>query len=52
LIASGKSVKEIAGKLEINIKTVSTYRLRILEKLRMKNNSELTYYAVKKQLVN
>ncbi len=52
LIASGKSVKEIAGKLEINIKTVSTYRLRILEKLRMKNNSELTYYAVKNQLVN
>jgi DNA-binding NarL/FixJ family response regulator len=52
LIASGKSVKEIAGKLEINIKTVSTYRLRILEKLRMKNNSELTYYAVKKQLVH
>ncbi len=52
LIASGKSVKEIAGKLEINIKTVSTYRLRILEKMRMKNNSELTYYAVKNQLVN
>ncbi len=52
LIASGKSVKEIADKLEINIKTVSTYRLRILEKMRMKNNSELTYYAVKNQLVN
>ena len=52
LIASGKTVKEIAGKLEINIKTVSTYRLRILEKMRMKNNSELTYYAVKNQLVN
>jgi DNA-binding NarL/FixJ family response regulator len=52
LIASGKSVKEIAGKLELNIKTVSTYRLRILEKMRMKNNSELTYYAVKNQLVN
>ena len=52
LIASGKSVKEIAGKLGINIKTVSTYRLRILEKMRMKNNSELTYYAVKNQLVN
>jgi len=52
LIASGKSVKEIAGKLEINIKTVSTYRLRILEKMRMKNNSELTYYAIKNQLVN
>ncbi|HEB02081.1 MAG TPA: response regulator transcription factor [Nitrospirae bacterium] len=52
LIASGKTSREIAEELSLSVKTVSTYRSRILEKMRMKNNSELTYYAIKNQLVN
>ena len=52
LIASGKTVTEIAETLSLSIKTVSTYRSRILEKMRMKNNAELTYYAIKNQLVD
>jgi len=52
LIASGKTVTEIAEILSLSIKTVSTYRSRILEKMRMKNSAELTYYAIKNQLVD
>lgn len=52
LIASGKTVTEIAESLSLSIKTVSTYRSRILEKMRMKNSAELTYYAIKNQLVD
>ena len=52
LIASGKTSREIAEELSLSVKTVSTYRSRILEKMRMKNNSELTYYAIKNQIVN
>jgi two-component system invasion response regulator UvrY len=51
LIASGKTVMEIAQELSLSEKTVSTYRSRILEKMNMKNNAELTYYAIKNQLV-
>lgn len=46
MISSGLDVKEIALKLEISPKTVSTYRARLLEKLRLKNNMELTRYAI------
>jgi len=52
LIASGKTVTQIARELSLSIKTISTYRSRILEKMRMKNNAELTYYAIKHQLVD
>ena len=52
LIASGKSVMEIAQELSLSEKTISTYRSRILEKMKMKNNAELTYYAIKNQLVH
>jgi DNA-binding NarL/FixJ family response regulator len=52
MIASGRTIREIAEELGINIKTVSTYRVRILEKMRMKNNAELTHYAIKNQLVH
>ena len=52
LIASGKTVTEIAEILSLSIKTVSTYRSRILEKMKMKNSAELTYYAIKNQLVD
>jgi DNA-binding NarL/FixJ family response regulator len=52
LIASGKTVKEIAEQLFLSVKTVSTYRARVLEKMHLKNNSELTNYAIKNRLVN
>jgi len=51
LIASGNTVKEIAEKLDLSVKTISTYRSRILEKMSMRNNAELTYYAIKNHLV-
>ena len=51
MIASGKRTKEIAEELCLSIKTISTYRSRILEKMRMKNNAELTHYAIKEGLV-
>lgn len=46
-IASGKTVSEIAEEMALSVKTVSTYRTRILEKMKMKHNAELTHYAVK-----
>ncbi|MGA7875900.1 MAG: response regulator transcription factor [Desulfoferrobacter sp.] len=52
MIASGKTVKQIAEELVLSIKTISTYRARILEKLNMKNNAEMTHYAVKNGLVD
>jgi len=51
LIASGKKVKDIAHELCINAKSVNAYRLRLLEKMKMKGNAELTHFAIKKQLV-
>jgi two-component system invasion response regulator UvrY len=51
MIASGKTIKAIAAELSLSIKTVSTYRARILEKMRMKNNAELTHYAIQNKLV-
>ena len=52
LIASGKTVKEIGEELYLSVKTVSTYRTRILEKMKIRNNAELTCYAVKNKLVD
>jgi two-component system invasion response regulator UvrY len=51
MIASGKTVKQIADELCLSVKTISTYRSRMLGKMRMKNNAELTYYAIKHELV-
>lgn len=51
MIASGKAVKEIASELNLSVKTISTYRSRILEKMRMKSNASLTHYAIQNQLV-
>ncbi|MSS73132.1 MAG: response regulator transcription factor [Candidatus Latescibacteria bacterium] len=51
MIASGKTIKEISTELSLSVKTVSTYRIRLLEKLNMKNNSELTHYALQRGLV-
>lgn len=50
-LSSGKTVSEIANELFLSVKTISTYRARILEKMKMKNNAELTYYAIKNNLV-
>jgi two-component system invasion response regulator UvrY len=51
LIASGKRLSDIAEALALSPKTVSVYRARILEKMGMSNNAELTHYAIKNQLV-
>lgn len=51
LIASGNSLTQISEELLISIKTVSTYRTRILEKLSLKSNVELTHFAIKNKLV-
>jgi DNA-binding NarL/FixJ family response regulator len=51
LIASGKTVGEIAGILSLSDKTISTYRARILEKMGLKTNAELTHYALRNDLV-
>ena len=52
MIASGKTVTEVAQELALSVKTISTYRVRLLEKLNMKNNAELTRYAIKEGLVD
>ena len=51
MIASGKTGKEIAAELTLSAKTVSTYRARILEKMAMRTNAELTHYALQNRLV-
>lgn len=52
MIASGKPVSEIAKELSLSVATISTYRARLLEKMDMKNNAELTHYAIQKELVS
>jgi DNA-binding NarL/FixJ family response regulator len=52
LIASGKRLSEIAEALALSPKTVSVYRARVLEKMHMKSNAELTHYALKLGLVD
>lgn len=52
LIASGKTVSEIAGELFLSVKTVSTYRSRILTKMGMATNAEITRYAFENGLVD
>jgi len=51
LIASGMTVTEIAEELSLSVKTVSTYRSRILQKMNMQRNAELTRYAIQHELV-
>ena len=52
MIASGKTVSTIAEELNLSVKTVSTHRVHILEKMKMKNNAELTNYGIKYQVIN
>jgi two-component system invasion response regulator UvrY len=51
MIATGKTVSEIAELLTLSVTTVSTYRARVLFKTNMKNNAELTHYAIEHKLV-
>jgi two-component system, NarL family, invasion response regulator UvrY len=51
LIASGKIVSEIARELALSVKTISTYRTRILDKMGLRNNAELMHYAMQHHLV-
>ncbi len=51
MIASGKAVSQIARELSFSVKTISTYRARILAKMGMKTNAELTHYAIENKLV-
>jgi DNA-binding NarL/FixJ family response regulator len=50
MIGSGKQVSEIAETLSLSVKTISTYRAHILEKMKLKNNAELTYYVMQNGL--
>ena len=50
MIGSGKQVSEIAGALSLSVKTISTYRAHILDKMKLKNNAELTYYVMQNGL--
>lgn len=50
-IASGKTVTEIGGELSLSVKTISTYRARVLEKLGVRNSAEIVQYALHNGLV-
>ena len=52
MLASGKAVGEIARELFLSAKSISTYRQRILAKMKLKNNAELTYYAIQNRLIS
>lgn len=51
MIASGKTLTQIGQELNLSVKTVSVYRARLLEKMKLKNNAELTHYGLKHGLV-
>ncbi|HAE23669.1 MAG TPA: DNA-binding response regulator [Spirochaetaceae bacterium] len=51
LLASGGTVSELAATLNLSVKTVSTYRARILEKMNLSNNAQLTQYAYRHKLI-
>lgn len=51
MIASGLTVGDIAVKLNLSVKTVSMYRSRILEKMNLRHNAEITHYAIKNKIV-
>ena len=52
LIAVGHSVTNIANKLSLSVKTISTYRTHILEKLKLRNNADMIYFAIKNNLID
>lgn len=52
MIASGKAVSDIATELVLSVKTISMYRSRLLQKMNLRHNAELTHYAIKNHLVD
>jgi len=52
MIASNKNIKEIASELSLSVSTINTYRARILEKMKMKTDIELTHYAIENNLID
>ena len=50
-LAQGETIGAIAESLSLSVKTVSTYRTRVMEKMRLESNSDLTYYALKNGLI-
>ncbi len=52
MIASGKSVGDIALELSLSVKTVSMYRARLLDKMGLRNNAEITHYAIRNKLID
>jgi two-component system invasion response regulator UvrY len=52
MVASGKTVKEIGAELFLSVRTVSTYRARVLEKMNMRSNAELIRYALENKLID
>lgn len=52
MIASGKAVGDIAAELKLSVKTVSMYRARLLEKMNLRNNAEITHYAIRNRLID
>jgi DNA-binding NarL/FixJ family response regulator len=51
-LAAGAAVSRIADELHLSVKTISTYRTRVLEKMGLKSNADLTYYAIKNGLID
>ena len=51
-LAKGESAGDIAKDLSLSVKTVSTYRTRLMEKMNLSSNSDLTYYALKNKLID
>ena len=51
MIGSGKSIKHIADELSLSLKTISTYKMRMLKKMKMKNNSDVIRYVIQHKLV-
>ncbi len=52
MVASGKTASDIADELSLSVKTVSTYRYRILKKMKMKNNAEIIRYVIEQKLID
>jgi DNA-binding NarL/FixJ family response regulator len=52
MIAAGVSLTEIGERLHVSVKTISSYRTRVMEKMHMKSNSELTRYAMTHGLID
>lgn len=51
LLANGKSISEIAALLQLNVSTVSTYRARVFEKMKMRSNADIIRYSIEKNLI-